>query len=90
MKFYPTSVTKDADSTLDYIFDFSNWLNADTISSHTCTVDTGLTKNSSVATATQVTAWLAGGTVGNSYKVKCQVVTNGGRTDEGIVLVKVV
>lgn len=90
MKFKTTSLEKDADATLDYKFDMTNWLDGDTIASHTVTVDTGITKNSDAKTTTDVTVWLSGGTAGSSYKVTCRITTAGGRTDEGVVVIRVV
>ena len=84
--FSPATATKDKDSVLDYVFDAETWLNGDTISSASVTVPTGLTLDSESNTTLTVTAWLSGGTKGERYKVVCQVVTAGGRTDEGTVV----
>jgi hypothetical protein len=74
--------TKDPDAVLDYEWDWSAWLGADTIASHTVTADSGLTVDSSAKTATAVTVWLSGGTVGASYNVTCHIVTAAGREDD--------
>lgn len=75
--------TKDPSAVLDYAFDWSDWLaTGETISSHTVTADTGLTKDSSTEAAGVVTYWLSGGTAGTNYKVVCRIVTSAGRTDE--------
>ncbi len=79
---YPSYI-KDPDSVLDYSFDWSSWLaTAETLSTATWTVPTGITKNSQSLTTTVATAWISGGTAGTSYNVACKVVTSGGRTDE--------
>lgn len=72
---------KDPDAVLDYQFDWTTWLNGDTISSYTVTVD-GVTLDSDSNTTTAVTAWVSGGTAGAVATVACEIVTAGGRTDE--------
>jgi CTP synthase (UTP-ammonia lyase) len=87
------SFVKDVDSVLDYKFDWSEWLAAsETISTHTVTVDTGLTKDSDeiTDTNTSVTVWLSGGTAGQKYKVNCEIVTNQDRTDQRTIVIKAV
>lgn len=62
-----------------------------TISSHTVTVPTGITRDSDNRSAvtirgiaysanTVVTVWLSGGTDGEDYDVLCRIVTSDGRT----------
>jgi hypothetical protein len=61
---------KDPSATLDWKFNWTNWLSAaEEISSATVTANT-------------VTVWLSGGTLGESYTVNCRITTNQGRTDE--------
>jgi broad specificity phosphatase PhoE len=74
---------KDPSATLDWKFNWTNWLSAaEEISSATVTVSAGLTKVSDTNTANTVTVWLSGGTLGESYTVNCRITTNQGRTDE--------
>jgi hypothetical protein len=78
---------KDSDATLDYGFDWSDWLtesDADTISSSTWEVSpTGsLTIDSEDNTSTTTKVWLSGGIIGTKYTVTNRIVTNGGRTDD--------
>jgi len=76
---------KDPDAVLDYAFDWTEWLAdspAETISSHTVTVSTGLTKDSDSEADGVVTIWLSGGTAGNKYNVACKIVTDQSRTEE--------
>ncbi len=96
-----SSFVKDPDAVLDYKFDWaastngsgsSDWLdtaNAETISSHTITAETGLTVDSSSITDsdTSVTVWLSGGTVGEKYSVTCHVVTSASREDDRTVTI---
>ena len=81
---------KDPNEVLDFTFDWSTWLGADTISSDTVTVETGLTKDSDSNDTTSVTVWVSGGTAGNHYNVSSKVVTAGGRTAERTIVIDVV
>jgi hypothetical protein len=76
---------KDPQAVKDYQLDWTAWLAGDTVSSHTVTVETGLTKDSDSRALGVVTVWLSGGTKGRTYKVTCRVVTTNGRTDERTV-----
>lgn len=74
---------KDPSAVLDWKFNWTNWLSAaETISSATVTVESGLTKDSQSNDTSTVTVWLSGGTLGETYEVTCRVTTNQGRTDE--------
>ena len=82
--------TKDPDAVLDFKFDWSSWLGgAETISSHTITTQTGLTKDSDSESAGIVTVWLSGGTAGEAYTVACEITTNESRTDERTIIIRV-
>ena len=76
------SFLKDPQAVLDYEWDWSDWLGADTIATHTVTAPTGLTVASSSRTSTAVLAWLTGGTAGVTYAVVCHITTTGGRQDD--------
>lgn len=85
---------KDPSAILDWVFDWNDtddhWLaSGETIATHTITVDTGLTKDSSTESGGKVTVWLSGGTAGENYKVACLITTSAGRTDERTIWVKV-
>ena len=80
---------KDPQSILDYQWNWASWLVADTISTATVTASSGLTVASSSNTTTTVTAWLSGGTIGQSYSVTCEIVTAGGRTDDRTITIVV-
>jgi hypothetical protein len=81
---------KDPDSTLDFAFDWSSWLaTGETISSHTVTVSSGITKGSDSEASGKVTVWLSGGTAGTWYTVACKIVTSAGRTDERTMQIQV-
>ena len=81
---------KDPDAVLDYAFDWSDWLaTGETISSHTITTETGLTKDSDSESSGVVTVWLSGGTAGEDYDVACKIVTSASRTDERTMTIRV-
>lgn len=62
---------------LDYGYDFTDILVAgESISTATVSANTGLTVNSSTDSDGIVTAWLSGGSPGETYSVKYTVVTN--------------
>lgn len=78
-----TTFRKDPDATLDYAFDWTDWLDdGETISNYTVTAPTGLTKDSDSRDGPVVTVWLSGGTAGVSYTVTNHVVTSEGREDD--------
>jgi len=83
---------KDPDATLDYSFDWGPWLGAtDTILTSTWTVDSGLTvvPASESFDDTTTTAFLSGGAVNMKYNVTNRITTNGSRTDERSILIRV-
>lgn len=87
---YLQRFVKDPDATLDYTWNWSDWLGADTITgTPTITVPAGITKTTQSNTTTAVTAWLTGGTAGTAYDVACKIVTAGGRTDERTIRIEV-
>lgn len=78
---------------LDYGMDWSDWLqteaerlagtdSADTISTSTWTVPTGITKDSDSKGDRSTLIWLSGGTAGATYTLTNKIVTTGGRTCE--------
>ena len=82
-----TSYIKDPDAVLDYVVDWSSWLEADDyITDATVTADDdGVTVDSSDHDNTTVTAWISGGTIGDTVGVVFQIVTAGGRTEDRTV-----
>lgn len=78
--------SKDPDSTVDYTFDWTDWLGGDTITAATVTPDatSGVTV---VGTPTwtggkAVTCWLTGGILGATARVVCHIGTAAGRTED--------
>ena len=87
--------TKDPDATLDYTIDWSEWLaeaDNDTISASewlTDNIDGGIEITSDSKTDTTATVWLAGGTIGERYKVTNRITTVGSRIDDRSIKISV-
>ena len=83
---------KDPNAVLDYTFDWGPYLTplGDTISTATWVLSTGLTKVSQSNTTTTATAFVSGGTLGETATLTCRIVTNGGRTDDRSLSLKIV
>lgn len=80
---------KDPDSVLDYVFNWADWLDTDTIASSSVTVPSGITKDSDTNDTTTATVWLSGGTSGTEYAVTNRIVTAGGRTADRTIIISV-
>lgn len=96
---------KDPDEVLDYDVDWTDALYsaaelaqvlggatvvpADTISTSTFILPTGITANSTSNTTTDTKVWLSGGTNGVSYNILNRVVTAGGRSFDRTIKLKV-
>lgn len=78
---------KDPDAKLDYVVDWSAWLDGDTISSSSWIVPDGITLESDVHTNTTSTVWLSGGTPGDTHHVVNRIATAGGRIDDRTIIV---
>jgi hypothetical protein len=73
--------TRDPDDVSDFRWDWTARLaDGETVQTATVTAPTGLTKDSQSNDTTTVTAWISGGTAGQSYTVTCRITTNQGRT----------
>jgi len=84
------SFLKDPDSTLDYTFDWVNWLDGDTISTSAMSVSAGITLDSEANNTTTATAWISGGSVGRSYEVTNRITTALGRIVDRTIVLKVI
>ena len=82
------TIDKDPDATLDYAWEWSDWLAGDSISSHTVTVS-GVTKASDTRVGTKVTAWISGGTVGTPGLATCTITTAAGRIEQRSIAFRV-
>lgn len=81
---------KDPDSVLDYVIDWSDWLDGDTISTSTWATPSGITKDSDSNNTTTTTIWLSGGTLGKTYRITNRIVTAAGRTADETFKVKMI
>jgi hypothetical protein len=78
-----TAYQHDPQADLDYGWDWSDWLGADTIASSTWTVSpTGPVLSASTSDDTTTTVWVDGGTAGVKYTLTNHVVTTDGREDD--------
>lgn len=80
---------KDPNATLDYILKWAPWLRGDFIDTSSWIVPAGLTLENEDQTSTTTTAWLSGGTVGESYEVVNRITTIGGRTEDRTLTIKI-
>lgn len=80
---------KDPDEVLDYQIDWSPRLGEDTIASSTWIVPTGISQDSDSHDTMKTTIWLSGGTTDESYTLTNRIVTNGGRTMDQSVKIKI-
>ena len=73
---------QDEESSLDYQFDWTDWLEDDeSITNYGVTATAGLTVTNVTEAAGIITAWIAGGTSGEYYEVRCEITTDAGRVD---------
>lgn len=84
--------TKDPEENLDYGLDWEDELGGDKISLSTWSAPNpaGITVGDKSFTDTQTIIWLSGGTAGQKYVFTNTIVTQGGRTAEKSVSIKVV
>jgi hypothetical protein len=74
---------KDPDATLDWIFDWNDWLGeTEIITAVEFIVDPGITVTQNSKTTKTATVWLAGGTEGEVYRVTCRITSSEGRIDD--------
>lgn len=78
-----SSYVHDPDSVLDYEWDWAAWLaEGETIATAQVIVPAGLVLDSESNTGTTVTAWISGGTAGETHMVTARITTTQGRTDD--------
>jgi hypothetical protein len=87
-------ILKDPEAILDYIWDWTAWLDdiVDTLAFETVTVPTGLVLESEAIVGKTVVAFISGGTVGQTYPVTCHITTAGGnppREDDRTIFLKI-
>lgn len=78
----------DPQARLDYRWDWSDWLDGDTITAATVvatrdgTPDATVTVEAPSHDATTVTAWVSGGTVGTKVSLTAHITTAAGRQED--------
>ncbi len=91
-------IVKDPNATLDYTFDWTQWLTdiSDSIISATISVvpaDDASTLNivQQTVASPKVIAWLSGGVAGKTYQVTCHITTAStpARVDDRSIFIKV-
>lgn len=81
--------SKDENETLDYVIDWSDRLDDDTISLSAWTLPSGITQASALYDNTTTTIWLSGGTLGSTYDILNRITTAAGRTMDQTVRIKI-
>ena len=85
-----TDWLKDPDATLDWRFDWTDWLDdGETITTSVMTVSAGLVKESDSHSASSATVWVSGGSPGTPYSVANKITTSAGRIDERTITIRV-
>ena len=82
----------DPDEVLDYSVDWTGRIEADPIATSDWTIspDGSLTEDSSAFVGAVATVWLSGGVAGATYVLLNHITTEGGRTLDQSVTIKVV
>ena len=77
------NLVKDPDATLDYTIDWSAWLpDTDSIIESEWIVPDDLTASDESLAGAAATVWLAGGVLGETYRVTNRITTLAGRIDD--------
>lgn len=80
---------KDPSDILDYSIRWANFLDTDTISTSSWTLESGITNDNDSNDTDSTTVWISGGSEGYTYTVTNRIVTAGGRTKEQSFKLKV-
>jgi hypothetical protein len=82
----------DPDAELVYGWDWSAWLDTDTIATHTIVAPDEVTVEADAHTTTAVSARLSAPTavVGDVFTVTCRITTAGGETDDRSIKLRIV
>jgi len=73
---------KDPDSVLDYMVDWTAWLDGDLISASIWEVTGTIEIEADSETTTTATVWLSGGTAGETATATNRITTAAGRTED--------
>jgi hypothetical protein len=71
-----STLCKSPTEVLDYQFDWSTYLDAETIVTSSWAVPAGITEDSDSKTATTTTVWLSGGTLAATYTITNTITTS--------------
>lgn len=81
---------KDPDATLDYVWDWNEWLDeGETLTASTFLTTVGLVISDYSHTTKTATVWLSGGTAGQVYQVTNRITTSSGRIDDRSITIRV-
>lgn len=86
------TITKDPDAVLDYVFDWTEWLDGvtDTLSTAAPVMEEGdAVVESHTIVGKKVHVWVSGGTAGSTSRLRCRIATAGGRVDDRSVFLKI-
>jgi len=72
---------------LDWKVDWSSWLGSDTISTSNWAATTGVTLGTTSNSSTVATAFISGGSIGNTYTLTNTITTAAGRTAKRAIFV---
>jgi hypothetical protein len=82
---------KDPDATLDWVWDWNEWLDeGETITNSQFFTTVGLVISQQANTSKTATVWLSGGTAGQVYQVTNRITTSTGRIDDRSITIRVV
>ena len=81
-------LNKDPDAIIDYVFDWTEWLNGDVISTSTFILS-GCTNVLDTKTDNTTTIWLSGGTNNLTHSITNRISTIGGRTEDRTLLLNI-
>lgn len=73
---------KSPSSTLEYIWDWTEWLGNDSIAEFTLENTPGIVIDSFIKVDQKIIVWVSGGTLNEHETVTCKVETVGGRKEE--------
>ena len=81
---------KDPDARLDYVWDWSAWLeDGDTIATCDVSAPAGITASVGQTDGFRVFSWLSGGSAGETHSVRCRITTSQGRIDDRSMQIQV-
>lgn len=74
-------IDKSPTAVLDYGVDWEEWLDGDTLTESTWTVEEGITSSNETMVGAIAGIWLSGGVTGKTYTVTNHIKTAAGRED---------